>query len=187
MNAAITEAIVASEDRTFWTNEGVDFKGVMRAAWNNFTGGETQGASTITQQYARLAFDLKGATYNRKLREAVLAWKMSDELTKEEILESYLNSVPFGRNTYGAEAAARAYFGKTINNKAPEAQQITKTEAMALVSMVKQPEARPGRPGRVPGLRPDPQREGEGAGESAGGATSATRWSSSSRRTRTRA
>ena len=179
MNAAITEAIVASEDRTFWTNEGVDFTGVMRAAWNNFTGGETQGASTITQQYARLAFDLKGATYNRKLREAVLAWKMSDELTKEEILESYLNSVPFGRNTYGAEAAARAYFGKTISNKAkPESSRSPRPRRWRWCSMVKQPEARPGQPGRVPGLRPDPQREGDGKRASAGGATSESRWSS---------
>jgi membrane peptidoglycan carboxypeptidase len=89
------------------------------------TGGSTQGASTITQQYARLAFDLKGATYNRKLREAVLAWKIDDQLSKKEILESYLNSVPFGRNTYGIEAAAQAYFGKTVKKSAPPEQQIT--------------------------------------------------------------
>ncbi len=69
----------------------------MRAAWNNFTGGQTQGASTITQQYARVAFDLQGATYSRKLREAVMAWKIDDKLSKEKILESYLNTVPFGR------------------------------------------------------------------------------------------
>src|SRR5690606_22771903 len=77
MNDAVIEAIIASEDKTFFTNEGVDFVGVMRAAWNNITGGDQQGGSTITQQYARLAYELKGATYNRKLREAVLAWKMS--------------------------------------------------------------------------------------------------------------
>jgi membrane peptidoglycan carboxypeptidase len=154
MNDAITEAMVASEDATFWTNEGVDFRGVMRAAWNNFTGGTTQGASTIAQQYARLVFDLKGATYNRKLREAVLAWKMSDELSKEDILESYLNSVAFGRNTYGAEAAAKAYFGKTINRTAPPEQQVSKAEAMALVSMVKQPEPDPDNPDEFPGYDP---------------------------------
>jgi membrane peptidoglycan carboxypeptidase len=154
MNDAIKEAIVASEDATFWTNAGVDFKGVMRAAWNNFTGGSTQGASTITQQYARLTFDLKGATYNRKLREAVLAWKMSDDLTKTEILESYLNSVPFGRQARGAEAAAKAYFGKTINKDAPPEQQITKSEAMALVAMVKQPEPDPDNPDEFPGYDP---------------------------------
>ncbi len=73
----VKQSIVASEDQTFWTNEGVDLGSVVRAAWNNFTGGATQGGSTITQQYARLAFDLDGVTYQRKAREAVLAWKMN--------------------------------------------------------------------------------------------------------------
>jgi membrane peptidoglycan carboxypeptidase len=154
MNYSVQDAIVASEDSTFWTNEGVDFKGVLRAAWNNFTGGTTQGASTITQQYARLAFNLKGATYNRKLREAVLAWKIDDELSKEKILESYLNSVPFGRRTYGIEAAAQAYFAKTVKKSAPPDQQINDAEAMALVSMVKQPEPDPEDPEEYPGYDP---------------------------------
>jgi membrane peptidoglycan carboxypeptidase len=73
----VLKTIVASEDQTFWTNEGVDFGSVMRAAWNNFTGGSIQGGSTITQQYARLAFDLDGVSYARKAREAALAWKIS--------------------------------------------------------------------------------------------------------------
>jgi membrane carboxypeptidase/penicillin-binding protein len=60
MNDAVLKSIVAAEDQTFWTNEGVDFSSVIRAAWNNLTGGEIQGASTITQQYARLAASLKG-------------------------------------------------------------------------------------------------------------------------------
>jgi membrane peptidoglycan carboxypeptidase len=154
MNDSVKEAIVASEDASFWTNQGVDFRGVIRAAWNNFTGGSTQGASTITQQYARLSFNLKGATYNRKLREAVLAWKISDKLTKEEILESYLNSVPFGRRTYGIEAAAQAYFNKTVKNDAPPERQLSDAEAMALVSMVKQPEPDPDNPEGFPGYDP---------------------------------
>jgi len=154
MNDAVVESIVASEDKTFWTNEGVDFTGVMRAAWNNFTGGSTQGASTITQQYARVAFDLEGATYSRKLREAVMAWKIDDQLSKKEILEYYLNSVPFGRQTYGIEAAAQAFFGKTANRKAKPAQQITDAEAMVLVSMVKQPNPDPGDPDGSPGYDP---------------------------------
>src|SRR5688572_30002035 len=70
MNDAVKEAVVAAEDQTFWTNEGIDFKGVVRAAWNNVTGGELQGASTITQQYARVAAELKGVSYSRKTREA---------------------------------------------------------------------------------------------------------------------
>ena len=158
MNDPVVKSIVASEDQTFWTNEGVDFGSVVRAAWNNFTGGDTQGGSTITQQYARLAFDLDGVTYQRKAREAVLAWKMSRALTKEQILESYLNSVPFGRQAYGIEAAAQAFFGKTASKTAPPEQQLTWAEAMVLVAMVKQPYPDPddplGHPGYDPTVRP---------------------------------
>jgi membrane peptidoglycan carboxypeptidase len=154
MNDAVKESIVAAEDQTFWTNEGIDFKGVLRAAWNNLTGGNTQGASTITQQYARVAADLKGVTYSRKLREAVIAWKLADEYGKPEILEFYLNTVPFGRGAYGIEAAAQAFFGKTANRNAPAEQQLTVAEAMVLVAMVKQPEANPDNPEGEPGYDP---------------------------------
>jgi membrane peptidoglycan carboxypeptidase len=154
MNDAVKQSIVASEDKTFWTNAGVDFTGVVRAAWNNFTGGDKQGGSTLTQQYARLAFELSGSTYSRKLREAVLAWKISDKLTKPQILEYYLNSVPFGRNTYGIEAAAQAFFGKTAKKSAPPEQQITAAEAMLLVLMVKQPNPDPADPEGSPGYDP---------------------------------
>jgi membrane peptidoglycan carboxypeptidase len=150
----VIQSIVASEDQTFWTNEGVDLGGVIRAAWNNFTGGETQGGSTITQQYARLAFDLDGVTYQRKAREAVLAYKMNRAMTKEQILEAYLNAVPFGRQAYGIEAAARAFFGKTANKEAPPEQQLTWAEAMVLVAMVKQPYPDPADPIGHPGYDP---------------------------------
>jgi membrane peptidoglycan carboxypeptidase len=154
MNDAVLKTVVASEDQTFWTNDGVDLGSVLRAAWNNFTGGDVQGGSTITQQYARLAFDLQGVTYQRKAREAVLAWKISDKLSKEQILASYLNAVPFGRQTYGIEAAAQAYFGKTAKRTAPPDQQITWAEAMVLVAMVKQPNPDPGDPKGHPGYDP---------------------------------
>ncbi len=154
MNDAVKNAIVAAEDNTFWTNKGVDFTGVLRAAWNNFTGGATQGASTLTQQYARMAMDLQGATYSRKLREAVIAWKLDDKYTKEDILGFYLNTVPFGRGTHGVEAAAQAFFGKTVKKSAPAAQQLTVSEAMLLVSMVKQPEPDPNDPVNNPGYDP---------------------------------
>jgi membrane peptidoglycan carboxypeptidase len=95
MNDAVKQAIVAAEDRSFWTHGGVDLTSVLRAAWNNLRGGRTQGASTITQQYARIAADLEGVTYARKAREALLAWKMDNRFSKEEILEFYLNTVPF--------------------------------------------------------------------------------------------
>ncbi len=151
---AVKVAIVASEDEAFWEHDGVDFAGVMRAAWNNFTGGQLQGGSTITQQYARLAYELDGLTYQRKAREAVLAWKMDQAMSKEEILTAYLNAVSFGRQAYGVEAAARAFFGKTANNTAPPEQQLTMAEAMALVAMVKQPYPDPNDPVGSPGYDP---------------------------------
>ncbi|MCW3842631.1 penicillin-binding protein [Micromonospora yasonensis] len=154
MNDSAKEAIVAAEDRTFWTNKGVDFSGVLRAAWSNLTGGQRQGASTITQQYARVAADLRGVTYSRKLREAVIAWKLDDKYSKDEILGFYLNTVPFGRGAYGIEAAAQTYFGKTVRRDAPAAQQLTKAEAMVLCAMVKQPEADPSDPEGSPGYDP---------------------------------
>jgi len=154
MNDAVKQAIVAAEDRTFWTNKGVDFRGVLRAAWNNATGGKTQGASTISQQYARIAADLKGVTYSRKLREAVMAWKLEDKYSKPQILEFYLNTVPFGRGAYGVEAAAEAFFGKSANRNAPPASQVTVAEAMVLAAMVKQPEPDPDDPDGHPGYDP---------------------------------
>jgi membrane peptidoglycan carboxypeptidase len=161
MSPYVIEALIAAEDNTFWTNEGIEFSAIMRAAWNNITGGDTQGGSTITQQYARLAFELEGRTFNRKFREAVLAWKMADQLSKEDIISSYLNTVPFGRQSYGAEAAAQAFFGKSIKKDAPPELQITRSEAMALVAMIKQPEPEPSNPEGSPGY--DPTRGEEGS------------------------
>jgi membrane peptidoglycan carboxypeptidase len=148
------DAAVAAEDQTFWTNDGIDAKGVLRAAWNNVSGGSTQGASTITQQYARVAAELKGVTYSRKLREAVIAYKLAHTYSKQQILEFYLNTVPFGRGAFGIEAAAQAFFGKSANVHAPPAQQITLAEAMVLVAMIKQPEANPADPEGEPGYDP---------------------------------
>ncbi|MDG4800679.1 transglycosylase domain-containing protein [Micromonospora sp. WMMD980] len=154
MNDSAKQAIVAAEDRTFWTNRGIDVKGVLRAAWANVSGGQRQGASTLTQQYARVAADLRGVTYSRKLREAVIAWKLDDKYSKEEILGFYLNTVPFGRGAYGIEAAAQTFFGKTVRRDAPAAQQLTPAEAMVLCAMVKQPEADPADPQGAPGYDP---------------------------------
>src|SRR5258706_15942818 len=154
MNDAVKWSVVAAEDRTFWTNDGIDFRGVLRAAWNNVTGGDTQGASTITQQSARVAAELTGVTYSRKLREAVIAYKLARKYKKEEILGFSLNTVPFGRGAYGIEAAAQAYLGKTANRNAPAAQQVTLAEAMVLVAMVKQPNPNPDNPDGEPGYDP---------------------------------
>jgi len=111
------DATVAVEDKNFYTNPGVDFQGIIRALWINLRGGETiAGGSTITQQVARNLLlnqdDRTERTLRRKLREAVLAWQMSQHFPKEEILALYLNQVNYGGMAYGVEAAAQTYFGK---------------------------------------------------------------------------
>jgi membrane peptidoglycan carboxypeptidase len=110
--ADMQHAVASAEDRNFYKHDGVDYAGIARAAWNNFTGGDTQGASTITQQYARNALDLEGVSYARKVREAVLASKLADKYSREQIMEFYLNTVYWGRGAYSVESAAQAYFGK---------------------------------------------------------------------------
>ncbi len=142
INPLIGQAVMAAEDKNFLDHNGIDMKGIMRAAWNNFTGGDTQGASTITQQYARHAADLKEISYNRKLREAIIARKMEDKYSKDEILGRYLNSVYFGRGAYGIEAAVKAYFGNDRSSLTKPGQKgaITAGEAAILASVIKQPE-----------------------------------------------
>lgn len=110
----LKEAVVAAEDRTFYSHPGVSLKGIFRAALSNFKQGEIgQGASTITQQYARAVSGIGSErSYMRKIKEATLAVKIEKTLTKNKILENYLNTVYFGRGAYGAEAAAQTYFKK---------------------------------------------------------------------------
>ena len=140
INPLVKLAVVSAEDKGFYQHHGIDMKGIARAAWNNFTGGDTQGASTITQQYARYAAKLKEISYNRKLREAVIARKMEDKYSKDEILGRYLNSVYFGRGAYGVEAAANAYFGKSVLTPIGKKGAISAGEAAILASVIKQPE-----------------------------------------------
>ncbi|WP_158647722.1 transglycosylase domain-containing protein, partial [Actinoplanes sp. ATCC 53533] len=153
INPLIKLAVVSAEDKGFYKHNGIDMKGIARAAWNNFSGGETQGASTITQQYAKYATKRKEITYNVKLREAVIARKMEDEYTKDQILGRYLNSVYFGRGANGIEAAVKAYFGPTRSALTPIGSKgaITAAEAAVLASVIKQPEpVKGGHPGFDP-------------------------------------
>jgi penicillin-binding protein 1A len=109
----LQDAVVAVEDQRFWTHRGVDLKAIIRAAYvNATTGGITEGASTITQQYVRNVFSEVGRerTLQRKLREARLAWQLEKEHPKEWILEQYLNTVYFGEGAYGVRSGARTYF-----------------------------------------------------------------------------
>lgn len=105
------DAVVAAEDRTFWTNKGIDPKGIIRAAFSNAKGGATQGASTITQQYVKILYLSQERTVKRKIKEAFLSLKIQQKQSKSEILEGYLNTIYFGRGAYGIQAAANAYFG----------------------------------------------------------------------------
>ena len=111
MTPDLRNAVVAAEDRTFWTNHGIDPKGIIRAAFNDARGGATQGASTITQQYVKILYLTQERSVNRKVHEAILSLKLQKQLSKQEILQGYLNTIYFGRGAYGVQAAAQAYFG----------------------------------------------------------------------------
>jgi len=129
----VPQAFLAIEDRRFYEHEGVDRMAVLRAILANLRAGETvQGGSTISQQLARNLFLNRRQTLNRKLREMVLASRIERRLTKDEILELYLNRVYLGEQAYGIDAAARRYFGKT-------AEDLTLAEAALLAGLPKAP------------------------------------------------
>lgn len=107
----VGDAVVASENRTFWTDSGIDLRGIARAALNNVTKGTRQGGSTITQQYAERYYLGQTDTYIGKLHEAILALKISQTQNKSQILCNYLNTIYLGRDAYGIQAAAQNYFG----------------------------------------------------------------------------
>ena len=107
------DAIISVEDKRFWSDPGVDIRGIARAFVADATGGATQGASTIAQQFVKNALSEEGnRTVFEKLREAALAYHLTHEWTKTKILTEYLNSIYFGNGAYGVESAARVYFGK---------------------------------------------------------------------------
>jgi len=109
----LVKAVVAAEDNKFYEHDGVDYMGIARAAMANYRRGKiSQGASTVTQQLARNSFELRERTYQRKLVEMFLSWRIEKQFTKDQIMELYLNRVYFGSGFYGAEAAARGYFGR---------------------------------------------------------------------------
>ena len=127
----VREAILAAEDRDFYHHFGLSLRGVARAGWADMFGG-SQGASTITQQYARNAYLTQERSASRKAREMVLAVKLEDRYTKDEILQRYLNTIYYGRGAYGIAAAARAYFGTTVS-------QLTVAQGAVLAAVIKDP------------------------------------------------
>ncbi|HUU26768.1 MAG TPA: PBP1A family penicillin-binding protein [archaeon] len=112
----LKQALLAVEDRKFYSHWGIDLWGIIRAFYTNqVTGKIVQGGSTITQQLARELFLTREKTYTRKIREAILAWEIESTYTKDEILERYFNQIYFGSGAWGIEEAARTYFGKKVS------------------------------------------------------------------------
>src|SRR5690349_8483888 len=129
----LKHAIIAAEDERFYQHPGIDYIGVLRAAYANLVaGGRRQGASTITMQVARNFFLSSEKTLTRKLYEALLAFKIEHSLTKEQILELYVNQIYLGQRAYGFGAASQIYFGKALN-------QLTLGEIAMLAGLPKAP------------------------------------------------
>ena len=113
------DAILAAEDRNFFDHSGVDYLSIVGAIINNMrSDGRPVGASTITQQVAKNLLLTNEVSYVRKAREAILAFRIEDSLSKQQILELYLNQIALGRNAFGVESAAQAYFGKSVRDLA---------------------------------------------------------------------
>ena len=134
----VVKVLISSEDRTFYTNNGIDPRGIARAILANLEGRPIQGGSTITQQYVKNILELQGGaaasldTVQRKINEIVYARQLTRELSKDEILEGYLNTVYFGAQAYGIEAAAKRYYSV-------HASQLNLQQAAMLVALVEAP------------------------------------------------
>ncbi|MCK0116004.1 transglycosylase domain-containing protein [Isoptericola sp. S6320L] len=129
----VGDAVVASENASFWTDPGVDMKGMARALWTNLTSdGGTQGGSTLTQQYVERYYLGSTTDVLGKAQEAIIALKITREQSKELVLDRYLNTIYFGRGAYGVQAAAQAYFGK-------DAADLTYSESAMLAGIIPSP------------------------------------------------
>lgn len=129
----LVDAVLAVEDRRFYSHMGIDLRGITRAMWANIRAGRVvQGGSTITQQLAKNLFLTSDRTMVRKLQEMVLAWQLEQRFTKDEILALYLDRVYFGAGAYGVEAAAQRYFGRS-------ARDVSLGEAALLAGLLKAP------------------------------------------------
>ncbi|WP_083893287.1 transglycosylase domain-containing protein [Nocardia veterana] len=129
----VRNAVIAAEDRDFYSNPGFSISGFARAARDNLLGKESAGGgSTITQQYVKNAMVGNQHSLNRKMRELVISAKMARQWSKNDILTAYLNTIPFGRGTFGIDAAAKAYFGKPV-------EQLTIEEGAVLAATIQQP------------------------------------------------
>ncbi|MFD8688390.1 transglycosylase domain-containing protein [Streptomyces sp. NPDC059651] len=130
----VQHAVLAAEDRDFYSERAVDIKAMVRAGWNTLTGKGKQGGSTITQQYVKNYYLGQEQTVVRKIKEFFIAIKLNREESKDQIFEGYLNTSYFGRNAYGIQAAAQAYYSKDIGD-------ITTAEGAYLASLLNAPSA----------------------------------------------
>nr|WP_221217598.1 MULTISPECIES: transglycosylase domain-containing protein [unclassified Mycolicibacterium] len=133
---SVRNSVMAAEDRDFYSNPGFSLSGFARALKNNLTGGDLQGASTITQQYVKNALvgDARSGIGGvvRKAKELVISTKMSSEWSKDQVLQAYLNIIYFGRGAYGISAASKAYFDKPV-------EQLTVAEGALLAALIQRP------------------------------------------------
>ncbi|UQA95214.1 transglycosylase domain-containing protein [Streptomyces halobius] len=131
---SVQESVLAAEDRDFYTESAVDPAAMIRAAWNTVTGKGKQSGSTITQQYVKNYYLGQEQTLTRKAKEFFIAIKLDREVSKNDILEGYLNSSYYGRNAYGIQAAAQAYYGKSCED-------LTTAEGAYLATLLNAPSA----------------------------------------------
>jgi membrane peptidoglycan carboxypeptidase len=132
MPEQLRNAVLAAENRSFYRDSGVSPSGIMRALWVNLHGGSTQGGSTITQQYVKNYYLNSERTMDRKIKEALLSIKIDKSLSKDQILENYLNTIYLGRGAYGVQAAAQAYFHTDVSK-------LTLAQDAALASVIRSP------------------------------------------------
>jgi len=128
----VRHAILAAEDRNFYSNRAFSVTGIARAIFNNLRGGSLQGGSTITQQYAKTAFLSPSRTIQRKIKELVIAIKLENQLSKDQIFENYLNTIYFGRGSYGVMTASQQYFNRNVD-------QLTNSQAAVIASILRSP------------------------------------------------
>ena len=128
----VQHAVLAAEDRNFYSESALSPSGIARAIWADVRGGDVQGGSTITQQYAKNAYLTQQRTLTRKLKEIVIAVKLNNEKSKSQILESYLNTIYFGRQAYGIQTASQTYFGKDVSK-------LTTAEGAVLAAIIRSP------------------------------------------------
>ena len=128
----VRNAVLAAEDRSFYSNRAFSVTGIARAVINNLRGGSLQGGSTITQQYAKTAFLTPERTIQRKIRELVIAIKLENQLSKDQIFESYLNTIYFGRGSYGVQTASQQYFNRNVD-------QLTNSQAIVISCILRSP------------------------------------------------